>query len=105
VKGKDVFAIVPRRLPRELLLKDVRAAGATLIETGDKLAVRTTGGGLAITIPDALRDRLPERVAHCIRLSNRRVEPQDSFPSDSNFRAATAKERYRQAHGEFCTGK
>jgi alpha-L-fucosidase len=68
-KGNDVFAIVPRRLPRELRLKDVKATAATLLETGDKLPVRTAGGGLAITVPDGLREKLQERVAHCIRLT------------------------------------
>jgi alpha-L-fucosidase len=69
-KGRDLYAIVPRRLPRELLLKDVKAASATLVGTGDKLPVRLAGGATAVTIPDAIRDRLPDRVAHCIRLEN-----------------------------------
>src|SRR5258708_549351 len=56
-KGRDVFAIVPRRLPREVVLKDVKATGATLVETGDKLAVRANGGGLTVTVPDGLLDR------------------------------------------------
>ena len=68
-KGNDVFAIVPRRLPGEIMIADVKASGATLLETGDKLNVRATNGGVAITIPAGLRERLPERVAHCIRLA------------------------------------
>jgi alpha-L-fucosidase len=72
-KGNNVFAIVPRRLPRELVLKDMKvgsaaALSATLLETGDKLAVRGVGGGVAVSVPDGLRDKLPERVAYCIRL-------------------------------------
>jgi alpha-L-fucosidase len=69
-KGKDVYALVPRRLPRELVLQDMKAARATLLETGAVLPVRATDGGLAVTIPDTVRDQLPERVAHCIRLSD-----------------------------------
>jgi alpha-L-fucosidase len=69
-KGKDVYALVPRRLPRELVLQDMKAARATLLETGDVLPVRATDSGLAVAIPDTVRDQLPERVAHCIRLSD-----------------------------------
>jgi hypothetical protein len=51
------------------VLKDVVATGATLLETGDRLAVKSGAGQIAISIPDGLRDKLPERVAYCIRLS------------------------------------
>jgi alpha-L-fucosidase len=69
MKGKDIYAIIPRRLPREIVVKDMNAGSATLLETGDKLALRSANGGVVVTVPDALRDRLPERVAQCIRLS------------------------------------
>jgi alpha-L-fucosidase len=69
-KGRDVFAIVPRRLPRELLLKDIKATGATLLGSGEKLPVRTVAGATAITVPDGIRDRLTDQVAYCIRLEN-----------------------------------
>lgn len=69
-KGKDVFAIVPRRLPRQLVLKHVKATGAVLVETGDKLNIRASGGDLAVLVPDGLRDRLPERAGYSVRLLN-----------------------------------
>ena len=68
-KGNDVFAIVPRRLPREITIADVKAGAASLLETGDKLAVRAANGSVTVTVPDALREKLPERVAYCIRLT------------------------------------
>jgi hypothetical protein len=56
---------VPRRLPRQFTIRDAKPATATLLETRDKLGVN----GGTIIIPDALRDKLPERVAYTIRLT------------------------------------
>jgi alpha-L-fucosidase len=69
-KGSTVYAIVPRRVPREVVLRDVKASGATLVESGAPLEIHRRGEAIAITIPDAVRDRLPERVAFSIRLTN-----------------------------------
>ena len=66
--GTDVYAIIPRRLPREIVFRDMNAGRATLVATGDDLAMRSANGGIVVTVPDALRDLLPEGVAHCIRL-------------------------------------
>lgn len=64
-RGADVYAIVPRRLPATLRIKDVPAKAAVLVETGDRLAIRNG----AIEVPAALREKLPERAAYAIRLA------------------------------------
>ncbi|HVW87488.1 MAG TPA: alpha-L-fucosidase [Bryobacteraceae bacterium] len=69
-KGNTVYAIVPRRLPRQLVLKDLRAADAVLLESGDKLPVHATGRSLTVTIPDAVRDKSSDRVASVIKLGS-----------------------------------
>jgi alpha-L-fucosidase len=69
-KGSTVYAIVPRRPAREVILRDLKAASATLLESGAPLTIRSQGNSIAITIPDAVRDKLPERVAWCIKLTN-----------------------------------
>jgi len=69
-KGANVYAIVPHRLPRQLTLRGLRSANATLLGTGDKLATHGANGSLLVTIPDMLRDRLEPAEAWTVKLEN-----------------------------------
>jgi alpha-L-fucosidase len=67
-KARDLYAIVPRRLPKELTFRGVKARGATLVSTGERLPLKAVDSGVTVTIPDVIREGLPESTAYSIRL-------------------------------------
>jgi alpha-L-fucosidase len=67
-----LYAIVPRRPQREVLIDDVEAAAepkVTLLETGQTLQSRMEGKRLRIAVPDAVAAALPPRQAYTFKIS------------------------------------
>ena len=71
-KSDAVYAIVPRRPMKEVVIDDVEApnrARVTLLEGGQSLESTVTGKQLRIRIPDALSANLPHRQAYTFKLA------------------------------------
>jgi len=71
-KNDAVYAIVPRRPGREVIIDDVEApAGArvTLLDGGQALESTMAGKQLRIRIPDAVSAALPTRQAYAFKLA------------------------------------
>lgn len=74
-KPGAVYAIVPRRPVRQLVIDEVEApsgAHVTLLETGQPVESRLEGGRLTILVPDALAAALPARQAYTFKIAGAR---------------------------------
>jgi alpha-L-fucosidase len=70
-KGNTVYAIVPRWPGPEFVIENAAtASGAkcSLLETGQDLAIRTTGKAVHVTIPQELQLHMPHREAYVIKI-------------------------------------
>ena len=71
-KGNAVYAILPRRPIREVVLEGIPPAGAvrvTLLETGAALEATRQGARLRVHIPEALSAALPAREAYVLKIA------------------------------------
>jgi len=71
-KSDAVYAIVPRRPVKEVIIDDVQAPGGarvTLLEGGQNLESAVAGKQLRIHIPEALSANLPARQAYTFKLT------------------------------------
>jgi alpha-L-fucosidase len=74
-KPGAVYAIVPRRPVRQVVIDEVEApsgARVTLLETGQPVQSRLEGGRLTILVPDALAAALPARQAYTFKIAGAR---------------------------------
>ena len=72
VKNDTVYAILPRRPIREVVLDDIEAPSGvrvTLLEGGQQLESTRQGNQLRIRIPDPLTASLPARQAYVLKLA------------------------------------
>jgi alpha-L-fucosidase len=72
--GKDdaIYAMLPRWPENAVVLKGFTApsdAKVTLLETGDALQWKASGQELTITMPQALRTKLPVRELYTLKLA------------------------------------
>jgi len=75
MKPETLYAIVPRRPLREVVVDDVEApAGVkvTLLETGQTVQARMDGKKLRISIPDTVSAALPIRQAYTFKIAGAR---------------------------------
>ena len=71
-KGDTVFAILPHWPNGQIELRNVAAPAGSrieLLETHDALRSRTQGKNLLITLPEALRSKLPARHAYVLKMA------------------------------------
>ena len=74
-KNDAVYAILPRRPVREVVLDDIDAPSGvrvTLLEGGQQLESSRQGRQLQIRIPDAISAALPARQAYVLKLAGAR---------------------------------
>jgi alpha-L-fucosidase len=74
-KGDAVYAILPRRPVKEIVLTGIEAPGnirVTMLEGGTVLEAAKQGGGLRVRVPDALAAGLPARQAYVLKISGAR---------------------------------
>jgi alpha-L-fucosidase len=74
-KDDAVYAIVPRRPVKEVVIEDIEtpaAARVTLLEGGQALQSRRDGKRLRIAVPEALSASLPARHAYTIKIAGAR---------------------------------
>jgi alpha-L-fucosidase len=73
-KKDTLYAILPRRPGKEIVLQDIDAPGgvkATLLETGQALDAAQQGSELRVRIPEALAAALPPRPCYTLKLAGR----------------------------------
>lgn len=71
-KGESLYAILPRWPDEQFILRDVAAhpdSKISLLETGDDLRWHKQGADVVVSVPAALRSRLPFRNAYTLKLS------------------------------------
>lgn len=71
-KGDTVFAILPNWPSGQIELRNISAQNGsriTLLETGDALRWSGHGNNLLITVPEALRSKLPARQAYVLKMT------------------------------------
>jgi alpha-L-fucosidase len=71
-KNDAVYAMLPRWPEKTVALRGFRApsdAKITLLETGDELQWKPTGSELSVTMPEALRSKLPARELYTLKLA------------------------------------
>jgi alpha-L-fucosidase len=72
VKNDTIYAILPRRPTREVVLEDIEVPSTvrvTLLEGGQQLESTRQGNQLRIRIPDSLSASLPVRQAYVLKLA------------------------------------
>jgi alpha-L-fucosidase len=72
VKNDTIYAILPRRPTREVVLDDIEVPSSvrvTLLEGGQQLESTRQGNQLRIRIPDSLSASLPVRQAYVLKLA------------------------------------
>ena len=72
VKNDTVYAILPRRPIREVILDDIETSSGlrvTLLEGGPQLESTRQGNQLRIRIPETLSASLPARQAYVLKLA------------------------------------
>jgi alpha-L-fucosidase len=71
-KPEALYAIVPRRPVKEIVVDDVEAPGGvkvTLLETGQPFQARVEGKRLRIAVPDAVSAALPQSQAYAFKIA------------------------------------
>ena len=74
-KPDAVYAIVPRRPLKEIVIDDIEAPSGvkvTLLDGGQPLQARMDGKRLRIAVPDAVSAALPHRQAYTFKISGTR---------------------------------
>jgi alpha-L-fucosidase len=74
-KDDAVYAIVPRRPVKEVVIEDIEISGTprvTLLEGGQTLQARRDGKRLRIAVPEAVSAGLPNRQAYTFKISGAR---------------------------------
>ena len=75
IKPEALYAIVPRRPLKEVVIDDVEApAGVkvTLLESGQPVQARLDGKKLRIAVPDGISAALPPRQAYAFKIAGAR---------------------------------
>ena len=75
MKPEALYAIVPRRPLKEVVVNDVEAPAGlkvTLLESGQPLQARMDGKKLRIAVPDSVSAALPERQAYTFKIAGAR---------------------------------
>jgi alpha-L-fucosidase len=75
-KKNDLYAMLPRWPEQQVTLLGLSAPGAAkvvLLETGDNLTFSSNGPELTVTVPPALRFKMPQRHLYTLKLTGFRA--------------------------------